>query len=509
MAVAGPRRRRAGRTAFHRWALRLDDAAPLFLAVIVVGLVAASLAVATERFLWNDELFTWYFAGLPGFDDVWRELEEGAEQLPPSFYVLTRAVLDVLGSSPVALRLPEVLAFAGAGAGLFALLARRVPALYALVAVLFVLFSGARYYGSEARPYALVLLFTTTALLSWQVATEGGRLRRVGLVGLALSVAGAVCSHYFGVLVVVPLVAGELVRARQRGRVDLPVLAAMSAVLLPLVAFLPIIRAAGDFGTGFWATPAWGNVPGFYRRLLTPEWAWLPVGLILAAAGYGVWRRRVALPVPPHELVAFVALAGLPVAGVALAKLATGAFTDRYVLPAALGVAILFALAIRVVDGQGRVLVLAVVSVLLVAGTAKVVRDRHAAVEDARRQDADLRFLAAQQRPGVPLIVADPHAFFELSDRAARKGGPTLTYIADPQAAVRYLGTDTIDLGLEQLRDFAPLRVIPYERAPRRFLLWGIGAQWDWLSKRLRADGRKLLPRARHDGQTLYEVGGP
>ena len=64
-----------------------------FLAGFSILYLAVTCLVAAQKPLWNDELYTLYIVRLPGVSDVWAALSTGAEQIPPFFYVLTRASL--------------------------------------------------------------------------------------------------------------------------------------------------------------------------------------------------------------------------------------------------------------------------------------------------------------------------------------------------------------------------------------------------------------------------------
>ncbi|HKX48184.1 MAG TPA: glycosyltransferase family 39 protein, partial [Gaiellaceae bacterium] len=165
--------------------------------VIAVG----SLIVRAP--LWNDELYTWYFAQLSTMRDVWDALETGVEQLPPAYYALIRASLAVFGDNEVGLRIPSLLGFLLACVCVYAVVARRTGAWYGLVAALVLLAGGATPYAWEARPYALVLGFAGAAVLCHQLRTDGVR-PRLAVIGLALALAGATAVHYYGALVVVP-----------------------------------------------------------------------------------------------------------------------------------------------------------------------------------------------------------------------------------------------------------------------------------------------------------------
>ena len=82
-----------------------------FLAGFSILYLGVTSLVASQRPLWNDELYTLYIARLHSMTDVWEALLTGAEQLPPLFYLLTRASLALLGTNELSLRLPEVVGF--------------------------------------------------------------------------------------------------------------------------------------------------------------------------------------------------------------------------------------------------------------------------------------------------------------------------------------------------------------------------------------------------------------
>jgi hypothetical protein len=189
--------------------------------ILVLCLVCACV-LASRKLMWNDELYTYYIATQPTVRQIWQALMTGAEQIPPTFHLLTRGV-----PSPS----------------------------YGLIAMVFPLVTDAYRYAYEARPYALLLGLSGLALVSWQAASEG-RNRWPWLMLLGGSLAGAVASHYYGVLVVAALAIAELVRTRLRGPLDPPVwialvlactapllprhevAAAVAFVLIPVLAFV-------------------------------------------------------------------------------------------------------------------------------------------------------------------------------------------------------------------------------------------------------------------------------
>src|SRR3972149_1994188 len=163
--------------------------------------------LASRKLMWNDELFTLYISRLPSVSDIWSALSTGADQTPPFFHIITRASFSLFGVNHVSIRLPEVLGFWVMSLCLFQFVSKRSSAIYGFVAMLFPLVTIAYSYAYEARPYGLVLAFSGLPLLCWQSAAEG-RYRKLSLIGLALSLAAAVSSHYYAVLLFLPLAVG-------------------------------------------------------------------------------------------------------------------------------------------------------------------------------------------------------------------------------------------------------------------------------------------------------------
>ena len=101
----------------------------LALAAGLVALYALAVgSLAARAPLWNDELYTWYFAQLPTMADVWDKLGTGVEQIPPLYYVLVRGSLGLFGDDQLALRLPSMLGFLLAIVCVFVAVARRTSA---------------------------------------------------------------------------------------------------------------------------------------------------------------------------------------------------------------------------------------------------------------------------------------------------------------------------------------------------------------------------------------------
>ena len=344
--------------------------------------------------------------------------------------------------------------------------------------------------------------------------------RRLAALGTAVSLAAAVGSHYYAVLILIPLLVGEITRSTVRQRIDWLVLGSFCGALVPLAAFAPLIAEAEDYSTTFWAQPTWHAAIRFYPDSLMDRALGVVVAVCASIVVFAAWRARgtrrpagFRLP-PSHELAALVALVLLPFFGVALGKLVTGAFTDRYVLSAIVGIAIVLAFAAWWTDRGVPILGVSLLLMLAVFAGARLVDRYDGATLDADEQDQALAFLERHRQAGEPIVVASPHDFFEMSHRVTQEGGPRLIYLSDPALSRTYLETDAVELGVIGMKDVAPLRVEPYRRfvaSHSRFGVYGRYRAWDWLTSELHARGADthVIARNSQNNTPLVEVSGP
>jgi hypothetical protein len=480
-----------------------------------------TLAISARKPLWNDELYTYYVARLPTMKDVWGALLAGGEQTPPFFYFLTRLSVSVLGLNATAIRLPEMIAFWMMGLCIGVFVARRTSGLYGVGAGTLPLLTGAYYFASEARPYGLVMGFGALAVLCWQsVALDRGR--PAWLVGLALSLAAVVSSHYYGVFVLAAIAFGEMVRTATTGRIATGVWGAFAIALVPLGFQIPLLRAGASYAGTFWSPPQWVNIPDFYYTLLAP--AVVPLATMAVCIGvYACLRtgsaHEAASPQPPvHELAALVGLLAIPVVCVLAAKLATGAFTNRYAIAAVIGAAALLPLIVR------RLVWFPTTAALIVAvcgcawftftGLRAIVEGPDAPVTTASLQSAIATIRSAPDRD-LRIAVADPHTFTVLSHYAPDDLRPRLVYLADPARALKRLHQNSVERGmLDLIGPWFGMDVEPYETfvdAHSAFFVYGnFGALafLNWLvpdlqdehfrAELLAVQGDRLLLRVSH-----------
>jgi len=478
--------------------------------------------------MWTDELYTFYFSRLPSVSDIWAALSTGADQIPPLFHIITRASFSLFGVNHLSIRLPEVLGFWVMSLSLFRFVSKRSAALYGFAAMLFPLVTVAYDYAYEARPYGLVLGFCGLALLCWQSAAEGHH-RKLPLLGLAVSFAAAVSSHYYAVLLFFPLAIGEVVRSCSRRHLDLPIWIALGSAMTPILLFLPLIEGAKTYSAHFWSPPQWEAIPGFFYFLLLPAGPPLVAMLMLSAIYLTphpidpCHRSQVSRPAPPfYELAAAFGFVAIPVVAVILAKLVIGAFTFRYALPAVMGFSILLAFAAsRLLDGRavmGAALVLFSCSWFLVMDVLYFKQTRAVSLGQAKTY----RFLQSESESELPIVVSDIHTFMKLVHYAPRNIAARFVYLADPEAALRHLGSTTIDRGMLDLKPWFRLKVEEYGSyvtSQQRFLvlarsfddqgkLWNRGqiSKLTWLFFELTAASRRIELRGQNEDDLLFLV---
>ena len=422
--------------------------------------------IAWKNVISNDELFTLYIARLPHFRDVWAALATGAEQTPPFFYAISRADIHAFGTSGLALRLPELLAFALMCLCLFHIVARRTSAVYGFLAMLFPFMTTAFNYAFEARAYALVLAFSAFGLLCWVWAAERRR-RALALAGLALSLAAAISCHYYAVLSLFPLGLGEMVRSFRQKRVDVGVWLALVLSLSPLLVFLPLIESARKFALNFWAKPHWSSMAYFYEHfLLTPSAVPL-LAIFLAVAAYSALSRpeadvaetAVGASIPLHEVGAAVGFLLMPVVAVVMAKTVVGAFSDRYALPAVIGLSIIVAWGLHRSLAARRASAVALALVLVLFLAVKEAQTYRRVVADNALRSSTYAFLESNAQGDAPIVISGPMDFTELTYNAPRSLAGRLTYLADPRLALQYTGTDDPEKGLVEMKSWADLNV--------------------------------------------------
>ncbi len=466
------------------------------LVLATVAYLVVTVGISAWRPFWYDELFTHYIARQPA-GEIREALKQGTDQMPLPYYLVVRASQRLFGEGELAARMPSVIGYWLGCLCLFRFVRRRTAALYGFLAIAFALSSSFAYrYAFEARPYALVFGFGALALVCWQSAAENRR-RPAALAGLALALLAGVYSHYYAILLVCPIAAGEVVRAFRSRHIDWPLWLALLPCFVPL-AFAELGTNLARYGATFWSAPRPSFFIVFYERML--QSLLLPAALLLVilALYYALrienrQRTNLAQSPPTYEVTAVVALAGLPCFGYAVAVMVTNALVPRYVIAAILGLAILYSW-LAFFGPRGKVAGVAALVVLAGAtGMNRVLELRSMARERAQAPGLALPD-AAVREPG-PIVVENPLFFFEASYRSPYRS--RLFYLVDPKSAGRYSST-YLDPGLPLLKGIASVNVELFDAFAakhRRFTVYqrnDVSYGDGWILQHLLAYGARL-----------------
>jgi mannosyltransferase len=213
------------------------------------------------------------------------------ESSPPLYYLLVWVWAKLFGTSPWGLRSLSALAGTALvpvvyaiGASLRSQRVGLIAAAFTAVAPLMV------WYSQEARAYMLFALLTTTAFLFF---VRG----RLGL--WALASAAALATHYFAVIVVVPMAAVLLWRRTPRARWAVGAVLAAGLALLPL-ALYQSAHVSRPWAVGLSASD--GLLATVQSFLVGITWTWLihrpgvvVLGLLALAMAWRARRHREAL----------------------------------------------------------------------------------------------------------------------------------------------------------------------------------------------------------------------
>ncbi|MEV4617811.1 glycosyltransferase family 39 protein [Asanoa sp. NPDC049573] len=217
--------------------------------------------------LWRDELATWSAATRP-LPDLWRMLA-GIDAVSGPYYLFLHGWIRLFGDSAVALRLPSLLATAGAAAVTTRLGARLFdPATGLIAGLLFAVVPSTSRYAQEARGYAFATLFAALATLLLLRAVEKPGWPR--FAGYAAAVFGLGLCNLIALLVL----AGHAAAVVGRRRAALGFAGAVGAAAVLLVPLVAVGR--GQAGEQL----DWVRRPGLGELLALP-------GSVLQAGAVG------------------------------------------------------------------------------------------------------------------------------------------------------------------------------------------------------------------------------
>ena len=213
----------------------MSDRRWLWAVLALTALAALLRALIVGQTTWGDELYLYEIVHDTGLRRS-MEIVHDTESTPALYFVLAWFSAHLGGDDLLWIRFPALLLSVATVPVIYALGARtvgRVPALIA--AALFAIAPFDLFYGTEGRAYAALAFFSVLSTLGLvRIVETGGR--RIWVAVLAVGVAGAAYSHYLAVFVLAAQLVFALVVFRDRRR---PVLLGHAVALLAFVPWIP------------------------------------------------------------------------------------------------------------------------------------------------------------------------------------------------------------------------------------------------------------------------------
>ncbi len=376
----------------------------------LVGALASAMALigATVPSVWYDEAAT-VTATTRGWDGLWA-MAANVDAVHAAYYLLMHGVFELVGYSPLALRLPSALAVGGTAA-LLVLLGRRISGrrLGLIAGLAFAVLPRTLWMGAEGRSYAFAALLVTAATLVLLIARDDPRRR--WWIGYAALAALSMVAFVYSALVLVAHVAAVLGGPRPALRRFLVAGAAAAASVAPLV--LLVVRQRGQIA---WLPEVDAD---FVPAVLVQQWfggdrfSWPggPVDLVAASAGWLLLIAGLAVLLRRRDRSGplLLALVALPT----VALLLTTAFvlplySPRYLTVCLPFVALAMAVGIEALP-RGRWAVLGLVAAI---GLASLGVQRHPEAKEGTAWPEVAAWITADRADAGPAAVVYGHLRF-------------------------------------------------------------------------------------------------
>lgn len=504
----GGRKRTTGQTAVDRV---LDRYSWFVFAVFATVCLASVVIRARAKPFWHDEIYTILHAGLPTLGTMWTAAVDGFDLSPPLNTWLTRGVHGLLGVGHVSTRIPPVLGYMTMTLVVFHLLKSRANTVTALSGALLPCFTAAYRYSYEARGYGLMVGLFALALYAWSEAARGRR-RNIHLPLLAASLAGSVWNHYYGILIAVPIAAGESVRSLQTRRIDRGVVSAFVVAALAIVPIYPLAAAARTQSASFWSRASGMDVTGAYQFVFAPVlerdfgYAAVAIGALALLGRASTSDRQIPRRLPMYEAFAGLFALLIPILGVALGLVLTGVFVPRYTMSAVAGLSLVVPLIVWQRHTRGGIAELLLCGFLLYGfarSTGPSLQSPPVLVDPFLSKP----LLQGAVSSGPPVVSSSSLQFLQHWYYTPNPLKGRLRYLADVENARRFMASDTIDRGYLALHRWTAVPIEPYASFVAGHLDFRVHeAGSGWLLRKLDEIGATRTELGRGPGERLFLV---
>jgi 4-amino-4-deoxy-L-arabinose transferase-like glycosyltransferase len=477
---------------------------------------AISLIWSHHKLMSQDEIFVLQTDSAPTYVQLLNIQRHYPISLDPLVYhTLAFLSIKAFGAGAFALRLPSLLGYLLMQLCLFFFVRRIANEHAALFAMAFPAITATLFYSAEGRPYGLLLGFYGLAMLSWQTATRHKSQRTGSLIVFALAVALTLNTHYFGVLLLLPLCAAELFRTIERRRLDLPVAAAILIGMACIAFALPFERSAAEFRKNYYnagevsyhaITQAYRSLFMNYTQASLSIQHFAAIGLVVFAAlliiGSILQLRGKDLHLPNAELVFLIVLAALPFFGFLLAFFVTHSIEVRYVLGAILALSVLLSFAALPLlrSKNAAALTLSVLALaIVVTGAIRIHAEQSKTNAFMTSLTLSPQIKAAILSSPTGLLYLQEMGTFEVasyyeSDPDLRS---RMALVYSSNQELLWSQRDTESLTALHMRSFTGFPIVPYEQLSTEhgdhvFILLHSG--WNWTDQALAAARASITP---------------
>lgn len=488
----------------NRWATasyaQLARREVLVVSLVLAALVALAGAFAATSPFWGDEGHIYYAAALSP-RAIWQaQTTVPLPKDPPLYSWMAHYAVQLLGLTVFAARFPSVLAYGVTCLCVYCFLRRCTDLLTALFGALLTASTGIFQFAYQARPYSLLVAASAASILAWSIAAEGRKYRHLALLGLFASIAAAVSAHFFGCLILVPILCGEAARIAVRRRPDWGVLWACVGGAAVSLAYIPLIPVMWRYKANYNQGASMRDFFNSYGLALEPmaqTLAFVAIGVCVLYAATGgrnlsaLSYRRPAL----YESAAIIPCCLLPMAGLLLGRTVSGTFATRFTIPCAVGLTFLLAATLRQVT-QGRIVLLLAAVGMAAASPAYRAIDRFLALRGGGDAALYARNSAILNRfPALPIVPDSHELLFRIMVYAPDKIRSRCTYLEDRSAA-RILGATTVPYDTEGIRLWTGIPVAQYgefTKSHQEFLVVTQGkGTMAWIARKLQEDGATM-----------------
>jgi hypothetical protein len=497
----------------------------LLLAVIVALTASLALAWSHHKLLNQDEMFVLQTDSVPTAAQLLNiQLHTPISLDPAVYHLLVHAVVRLFGATAFALRLPSLLGYLLMQVCLFVYVRRAAGDRAALIAAALPALTATLVYAAEARPYGLLLGLYGVALVAYQSATRsvdvasqdsqraGSRSRTAALIALGLAIALTLNTHYFGILLLLPVYAAELTRTIARRKLDLAVIAGILAGTVSFVFTLPFQRAAAEYRKHYYnlanvgpraITQAYRSLLVDYTQTSLHTQRLIAITFVLLAICFlgALPLRWRTFHLPPGEAAFLLMLAAQPFCGFFLAFFVTHTIEVRYVLGTILAIVVLVALLVAPLLERRPVFAVSLAVVLvgiIIGGCLRIDAETHksSSILASLEIPAELQ-TALDTNPDRRLYFQEVGHYEIAQYYAPAAVRDRIALVYSVQREIRFDRHDTESLTAENLAHFSALPIVPYNQLladpwPHIFALYHGG--WDWTDQALAEDHAVVKP---------------